>query len=148
MTGNYFLGLWAMFDHYGIAERQPEPGFVDRTKALALRFKAWRSGLPEAEVRDVMLLFGGTLRLRDLDERAFSRVMIRLGSDNPEPAPCFEGVPGMVTQPQANLIWKLWHDAQGRGGDVSEAALGRAIGAMLGLPGRLLAPVMGRGLAA
>ena len=136
MTGSHFLGLMAAFERLGVGEPLPLPGFMNRRRAATLRRKAWLAGVDDLALRERMMKLGGTIITRGLDGRAYNRVVASLGGVEPLPAPSVDGDPGMVTQAQANLIWRLWLDAR-RGRDASEAALDLAIELMLGFPGGL-----------
>ncbi len=140
LDGVGFLKLWLLFDSLGAGVPVPKPGFMNRKYAGLLHLAAYRAGVSAHTFAALRMHLGGVPRLAWLDRRAFSRMLARfeaMGVPAPDPAPLVPAVPGMATQPQANLIWKLWHDIGGWKDDVSASALDRAIASMLGMEGGL-----------
>lgn len=118
----------------------PGHGTMTRPMGALVLHGARHLGMRGLELQGDLLSVGGVFHVRDLDPRAFMRLVIafdRAGVPAPVPAPRVEAAPGMVTQAQANLIWRLWLDFGGWHGDASAAALDAAIGSMLGLGGGL-----------
>lgn len=125
-----------------IGARVPLPGhgFMTRPMVRLVHEAAYQHRMEVGTFRDHLVRLGGVFRAVDLDRRGFMRVLIafdRLGMFATVPVPAVAGDIGMVTQAQANLIWRLWLDFDGWNGDVSLAALDAAIGSMSGMEGGL-----------
>jgi hypothetical protein len=118
----------------------PSHGFMTRPMVRLVHEAAYQHRMEVGAFRNHLVRFGGVFRAVDLDRRGFLRMLIafdRLGMFATMPVPAVSADLGMVTQAQANLIWRLCLDFDGWNGDVSPAALDAAIGSMSGMEGGL-----------
>ncbi|HEX4765390.1 MAG TPA: hypothetical protein VH414_03840 [Lichenihabitans sp.] len=140
LDGVGFLKLWLLFNGLGAGVPVPEPGFMNRKYAGLLHMAAYRAGVSADTFAALRMHLGGVPRLALLDRRAFARMLARfeaMGVPAPDPAPLVPAMPGMATQAQANLIWRMWLDLDGWKGNTTPATLDLAIASMLGMEGGL-----------
>ncbi|WP_455976221.1 hypothetical protein [Methylorubrum populi] len=121
----------------GLPWTLPERAGMDRAAAGIINEARHQLGVSQADHEmDLITIAGGVLRLRDLDTHGFYRLhaaYLKAGYLMREPAPPVAGEPGYITQPQANLIWRLWQENGGVDGDTSAAGLDRWLGFAGGL---------------
>lgn len=152
-VANYLLQL-------GLPWGLPERDLMDRHSVGAVQEARYQLGIGQIDHEDNMVaISGGVIRTRYLDVPGFNRLQawhMANGYIMRNPPPRVAGAPGYITQPQVNLIWRLWCD---RGGDDRPEALDSWLGYAGGVAtltaagaGRLiddlLGPVIGARLAA
>ena len=140
LDGEGFLGVWGHLASHGYRVPVPGHGFMDRQKVRLVHEVAYQQRMEDDELIGWMMTAGGVLHAADLDKRGFLRLLCifdRLGAPMHDPAPIVPASAGMVTQAQANLIWRLWLDLGGWNGLWDREALERAIGSMFGTEGGL-----------
>lgn len=142
LSGHGFLKVLMHLDqNHGLCLLPPRRHYTNRTIAGQIHHAAYRLNLAYAEHLNVLIRFGGgCYRVSQLDHRGARRVLAHYlshGYQPPEPPPRVAAAPGFISQAQANLIWKLWHDFAKPGADVSEAALTAVLFRQLGIEGGL-----------
>ncbi len=158
-------GFVLVADHLlrlGLPWSLPERAGMSRETVGLINEARYQLGISQYEYEDSLIrIAGGVLRTRELDAHGYYRLYaayLQAGYRWRPPAPTMPGEPGYITQAQANLIWRLWLDMGGNGGDASPGALDEWLGFAGGLAcltaagaGRLidewLAPVITRRLA-
>jgi len=119
LDGVGFMQVWKLFHDHGAGVPLPDPRFMNRQMIGLLHHAAFRAGISADTFTAWRVYFGGVPSLALLDERAFMRLLARfdhMGVRPWVPAPTASGEPGMATQAQLNLIWKLWWDVGGKAG--------------------------------
>lgn len=105
----------------------PARNWMDRRAVGIINLAVYRLNLSFPEHVAVLAgAGGGCISTVELDQRGSRRVLahyMALGYQPPGPAPRVAGEPGYITQPQANLIWKLWHDFMPSDAELSEVTL-------------------------
>ena len=140
LDGAGFLAVWGWLARAGAVVPVPGHGFMSRVMVRTVHEAAYQQGMDAGMLVEVLAEVGGVLRASQLDEQAFVRLALMFqarGFVRSAAAPRVPGDPGMVTQAQANLLWRLWVDVGGWKGDVSPAALDAAISSLLGSGGGL-----------
>lgn len=142
LTGaNFYMMLAHLHQRFGVRLRLPSRQAMSRFVIGQIHLAVYGLRLPYADhIGFVSVIGGGCVATRDLDERGQRRLLAYYysrGFISPEPPPRIADRPGFITQPQANLIWKLWRDYQSNKAETSEAALSDWLLAHLGHDGGL-----------
>ena len=142
LTGaGFYIMVAHLHQRHGVRLYLPSRGVMSRFVVGQLHRAVYALNLPYRDHRDlVTVIGGGCLRTSGLDERGARRLQSHYysrGFVSPELPPRVAGTPGFITQPQANLLWKLWLDYGTPQQDLSEAALAEWLQVRLGIEGGL-----------
>lgn len=142
IRGLGFLRFVSLLVGYGFDPNRLGRSWMTRQYAGVLQLARRALNITDDAWYELLAEVGGVVFARDLDERGFLRLTTWLAIRDftlPTPPPRVELRPGFVTQAQANLIWKLWHDHGGVDADLSDTALDGWLTRAFGLDGGLRA---------
>lgn len=116
IDGRGFIALARYLMGQGVPWSLPRRDFMDRETIGILSEARHQLGLSYDDfMRIVTVIGGGVHSASDLDPAGWCRVrahFMMLGYRAPEPTPRVSGAPGFISQPCANLLWRL---TQGQG---------------------------------